>query len=122
VGNGGNDTLNGGLGADTLTGGSGKDIFLFDNTTSIDKITDFSVVNDSFNLDHNVFSMLSKGVLPAAEFVIGNQAATSENFLVYDSAKGALYYDADGSGLQTETQIAQLGVNLSLTYLDFKVI
>lgn len=122
LGNGGNDTLNGGLGADTLTGGSGKDIFLFDNTTSVDKITDFSVVNDNFNLDHNAFSVLAKGILPAAEFVMGNQATSSENFLVYDSSKGALYYDADGNGLQAEIQIAQLGVNLSLTYLDFKVI
>lgn len=122
AGNGGNDTLNGGLGADTLTGGSGKDIFLFDNTASIDKIADFSVVSDIFNLDHSVFSVLPMGILPAAEFVIGNQATTSENFLVYDSTKGALYYDADGNGLQAETQIAQLGVNLSLTYLDFKII
>jgi len=42
--------------------------------------------------------------------------------LIYNSDTGALFYDADGSGAGAATQIALLGVHLSLTNVDFVVI
>ncbi len=42
-GNDGNDTLNGGLDFDTLIGGAGDDLFVFENGTGTDTITDFDL-------------------------------------------------------------------------------
>ena len=42
----GNDTLIGGAGHDTLTGGEGSDVFVFDNNSGTDTITDFNPDTD----------------------------------------------------------------------------
>ena len=115
----GNDILNGGLGKDILTGGNGKDIFKL-TTLSKDTITDFSVKDDTLQLENSVFSKLIKtGVLSAANFKVG--AATDNNdYVLYNSNTGAVSYDANGTG--GATQIAVLGAHLALTHLDFFVI
>jgi hypothetical protein len=41
--------------------------------------------------------------------------------LVYDSKKGKLYYDADGSGKGKAIEIANLSKNLKMTADDFFV-
>ena len=117
----GDDTLQGGLGDDFLTGGSGKDIFRLKNF-SMDTITDFSVTDDTIQLENSVFTQLaSTGVLNAGFFNIG-KATDANDHVIYDDATGQLFYDADGNGTGLATQIALLGINLGLTNADFVVI
>ncbi len=119
----GADTLNGGLGSDVLTGGAGQDVFQLTNL-SMDKITDFSVVNDTIQLENSVFTQLTSiGTLSAANFKIGAAGADANDYVIYNSITGGLFYDADGSGTAgASTQIALLGTNLTLTNSDFVVI
>ena len=74
----GNDTLNGGLGSDDIFTGNGADTVVFNSAlgaTNIDDVFDFSVVNDTINLENAVFIGLAAGPLAAAAFVIGAAAA-----------------------------------------------
>lgn len=122
----GDDVLLGGTGNDILSGGAGADIFKFDAalTANSDKITDFVVADDTIQLDHAVFTKLTTtGVLNINNFVSATKAVDSNDYLVYNKATGALFYDADGSGTSADgIQIALLGVNLALTNADFFVI
>ena len=126
-GGGGDDTLEGGIGNDTLTGGAGHDIFQLKNTSK-DTITDFSVGDDTIQLDNSVFTQLTTtdltetGVLNADNFKIGTVAADANDYVIYDSSTGALFYDANGSDAGGATQIALLGAGLALTYAEFIVI
>jgi Ca2+-binding RTX toxin-like protein len=125
TGGGSNDTLSGGLGSDTLIGGSGRDTFLFDSALSadaFDTIADFVVGTDAFALDHLVFKTLSVGTSLGDAFVAGAAAADSNDQVIYDSASGALYYDADGTGSGAQIQFAQVTAGLSLTGASFKVV
>jgi len=126
-GGGGNDTLEGGIGNDTLTGGAGHDIFQLKNSSK-DTITDFSVLDDTIQLENSVFTQLTTtdltetGVLNAGNFKIGAAAADANNCVIYDSNTGALFYDANGSDAGGAIQIAVLGIGLALTHADFFVI
>jgi Ca2+-binding RTX toxin-like protein len=126
-GNAGNDKLYGGSGNDALTGGTGRDIFVFNTTLSaasnMDRITDFSVMDDTIYLENAIFTKLtSAGALNAANFRIGTVALDSNDYLIYNKGTGALMYDADGSGNGAAVQIALLGTALALTNADFMVI
>lgn len=121
----GDDVLQGGVGKDNLTGGTGKDNFLFDTAlnANTDKITDFKPIDDSIKLENQIFTKLAAtGALNASVFVTAATAVDSDDYLVYNKATGALFYDADGSGAGAAVQIAALGVNLALTAADFVVI
>jgi Ca2+-binding RTX toxin-like protein len=132
AGGAGDDTISGGLGNDVLTGGAGKDVFVFDTKlnrkTNLDKIADFSVRDDTIWLDNKYMSKLGKGTelkpgkLNKAFFTIGDHAKDKNDYLVYDSKKGVLYYDADGSGNGKAVEIATLKKGLKMTYHDFFVI
>ena len=120
----GDDTLNGGAGNDVLTGGDGKDIFQL-TTLSKDTITDFSVVDDRIQLENSVFAKLTAtGDLHPAYFKTGTAAIDTNDYVIYNSSNGALFYDADGNGAGAATQIAMLGTGThpALTYADFFVI
>ncbi len=100
----GNDTMNGGDGSDQITTGSGADVVLFNSLlgpTNVDRIVDFSQ-EDSLRLDRTVFNTVSSGgVLNAAELVQGAGVVTASTALqrvIYNTANGSLYYDADGNG------------------------
>jgi Ca2+-binding RTX toxin-like protein len=125
-GGGGNDKLNGGAGSDELRGDAGKDNFIFNSAlgNGIDKIVNFSVVDDTINLENKIFTALigNSRALPVANFIIGNAALDGNDFVVYDSTTGALSYDADGSRIGAAVQIATLGTGLALTNADFVVI
>jgi Ca2+-binding RTX toxin-like protein len=131
-GMGGRDILDAGLGNDTLTGGTGRDVFVFnsklgtaatDRKVNFDKITDFKVTDDIIWLDRAVFKKLGKdGILNKAYFTIGSQAKDKNDYIVYDSKKGVLYYDADGSGKGQAVEFAQLSKGLKMTYKDFDVL
>jgi len=120
-GTGGADTLDGGLGADTLTGGTGPDAFLFGAAlggSNIDHITDFSVPDDHILLSSAIFAGLPTGVVGASAFVIGAMAADALDRIIYNSATGALFYDADGTGAGGAVQFARLNSGLALTSAD----
>lgn len=120
----GNDKLAGGAGKDVLTGGAGKDHFVFDTRPSagnIDTVTDFSVVSDRLDLDHDVFSKLPVGALKPSAFVIGTKAADSSDRIIYDDKTGKLFYDADGTGKLVAVHFATLDAHLKLVADDFLI-
>jgi serralysin len=123
----GNDTLDGGLGNDVLYGGKGKDSFVFSTalhkSKNVDKIADFSVKDDTIRLDNAIFSKLTKtGKLNKSFFKIGPKAKDKNDYIVYDNKKGALYYDADGSGKGKAIKIATISKDLKMSAADFFVI
>jgi Ca2+-binding RTX toxin-like protein len=106
-----------------LTGGIGNDIFRFTTTGQIDTITDFNVFNDTIQLENAVFTALTAtGTLAAARFRIGTKALDANDNIIYNSATGALIYDANGNGAGAAVQIATIGVGLALTHADIEVI
>ncbi len=133
IGNGGSDILWGDVGNDVLKGGSGRDFFAFDTkphkSTNKDKIADFNVVSDTIWLDNKAFSKLGKGSygnpmkFKKDMFVKASKAKDREDRVIYDSKKGVLSYDADGSGSKYKpVEIATLSKNLKMTHNDFFVI
>ncbi|CAN7592860.1 calcium-binding protein [Rhizobium sp. LjRoot254] len=124
---GGNDRLIGGLGDDTLTGGSGADSFVFNTSlnaeSNTDKITDFSVPGDTIELKNEIFTTLDAvGVLASSAFHIGLEAADADDRIIYNSATGALSYDADGFGGSAAVRFATLDAGIDMTNADFLVI
>ena len=92
-------------------------------TANVDTLTDFSVADDTLQLENAVFSKLTTtGVLATASFVKGAAALDLNDYVIYNATTGALSYDADGNGAGAALQIALLGVNLVLTNADFVII
>ncbi len=126
----GNDSLSGGSGNDTLTGGVGRDDFVFNTapnaTTNLDRITDFVVADDTILLENSIFTALTTtGTLAAGMFRSGagvTSAADANDYLIYNSTSGALFYDADANGASAAVEIAVLGVGLALSNANFVVI
>ncbi|MEE1656934.1 hypothetical protein VB618_12060 [Microvirga sp. CF3062] len=93
------------------------------NKANQDKIMDFKVVDDTLHLAKSVFKTLDKkGVLKASEFYQGTKAHDRDDNLIYNKKTGALYYDADGTGLAAQIQITTLSKNLKMTHKDFFII
>lgn len=120
------DTLTGGSGLDTLIGGAGGDFFIFNSTpgaANLDTIADFNVVNDIIRLENSVFTAIGGvGVLAAAAFRVGAGALDASDRIIYNSATGQLFYDADGVGGVAQILFANLTDGLALTAGDFRVI
>jgi Ca2+-binding RTX toxin-like protein len=126
TGNSGNNTLNGGTGNDTLTGGSGLDSFLFDSplgaTTNVDRVVDFSTIDDKIFLKQSIFTAAgAPGTLAANAFFIGSGAHDADDRIIYDSGSGALNYDSDGTGAAAATPFATLSTGLALTNTHFQI-
>jgi serralysin len=127
----GNDWLIGGLGNDVLKGGGGHDNFAFNTAPSAsanrDTIADFANAagnNDTIYLENAVFTRLGAGAAHAlnpAFFRAGAAAADANDFIVYNKATGALFYDANGSGAGGAIQFATLITKTALTAGDFVV-
>ncbi|MFD1986914.1 calcium-binding protein [Mesorhizobium newzealandense] len=128
-GNSGNNIINGLGGNDTLSGAQGNDSFVFttalDASTNVDTITDFSVVDDTIQVDNLIFAALGgNGTLTADQFV-ANASGTADNtsqHIVYETDTGWLYYDSNGSTAGGSTHFATLAANLALTNADFVVV
>jgi Ca2+-binding RTX toxin-like protein len=127
------DQIYGGAGNDTLFGGGGNDVFVFDSaldaTTNVDTIKDFSAnTADDIQLENSIFTALSStGVLNAANFnaSAGGNAADGNDFVLYDTGNGNLYYDADGNGSGNKVLFAQIdltGLSGTLNAADFHII
>ena len=124
----GNNKINGGAGNDILSGAAGLDIFRFSNalsaTANVDTIKDFASVYDSIELENAVFTKLSVvGALAAANFKANTtgRATDSNDYVVYETDTGRLFYDADGSGAGVSVMIATLTGAPTLTHADIFV-
>ena len=125
LGNNGANLLDGKDGADVLAGFGGADTFAF--TTALgggnaDFIADFVSGTDKIALDHNVFTGLGLGVLGAGAFVTGTAAGDADDRIIYNSANGQVFFDADGSGSGAAVLFATLLGNPALAASDFQVI
>jgi len=126
LGNAGVDTLAGGLGNDTLTGGDGADQFLFDTapgTGNVDRITDFVSGLDLILLDDLIFGALGPAV-ESGELRMGagfTSAADGDDFLIFNTSNGNLYYDADAVGGSAAVKFAVLAGAPTLSHSDFAI-
>ncbi|MEB3258748.1 MAG: peroxidase family protein, partial [Cyanobacteriota bacterium] len=140
----GTDTLIGGAGVDVLTGGLDRDIFVLNaaggvtNTPAIagaDVITDFQSGTDVLALSRTTFAGFGRiNAVARSQLLVGNFAGgtgfvsseTANTRLVYDTASGNLWHDANGNLDGGFTQIAVLrnGVNplTTLTTADLNLI
>ncbi|HVV91822.1 MAG TPA: hypothetical protein VHD15_00240 [Hyphomicrobiales bacterium] len=90
----------------------------------VERIADFTSGVDRIELDHAVFAGLGDGpALAAVHFVADADglAHTRAQHVVYDTATGALSYDADGSGPGAAIHFATLAGHPCLTAGDFLV-
>lgn len=121
---GGDDTLNGGAGRDQLTSGNGSTVFILDVLPTAgndyDIIDGFTSGTDVLMLDKSVFSSLTVGPLPPAEFTNG-QPQTASHHIVFQSANGILSYDPDGNGPAGATVIAEVTGQVTLLASDIIV-
>jgi Ca2+-binding RTX toxin-like protein len=121
----GMDLIDGGLGNDTLTGGAGDDKFIFSykiGKDNIDTITDFAS-GDKVALSSTIFTKLKGDKDLSDNFK--SVASDNDDYLIYDSLTGKLYYDADGSGTKSQPiQIALVGTDThaALTASDFVIV
>ena len=128
-GRGGDDALSGGAGDDTLTGGTGSDAFYFEEAPGdggVDRITDFDA-GERIWLEDGAFA----GIGAEGLFAPGDErffaaagasgGADDSDRVVYDTAAGMLYYDADGSGAEAPTLIAVLDNRFALSATDIGV-
>jgi Ca2+-binding RTX toxin-like protein len=126
VGNGVSNVINGRFGNDTLTGGAGSDFFVFNSTpnstTNRDTITDFNVVDDTIRLDRLTYTALGVGALAVDAFNTGIAATQADDRIIYNTATGALLYDADGLGGTAGIQFATLTGLPVITAADFIVV
>jgi cysteinyl-tRNA synthetase len=105
-----------------LTGGAGLDTFRFGGTTETDRITDFVSGTDRIELDSKLFKTLTVGSLDSAVFFLGTAATNTAQRLIYDKPKGALYYDADGSGRVAPILIGSFDNQAALVVGDISVV
>jgi len=126
VGNAGGTVLDGGLGNDLLHGLGGADTFAFTTALgagNVDRIFDFSVVDDTIALDDAVFTGIGGlGALNANAFFTGAAAHDADDRIIYNSATGQLFFDADGNGAGAAVLFATLDGAPVLTASDFTVI
>ncbi len=81
--------------------------------------------NDTIRLENAVFAKLTvTGVLNAGFFKANlNRTATdADDYIVYETDTGKLFYDADGSNAGAAIQFATLTTKPVLTNADFFVI
>ncbi len=132
-GNSGSNVIEGGLANDTLVGRLGDDFFVFNtlpnSSTNKDSILDFTNAvgnNDTIRLENTgVFTALTTlGTLNAANFRANatGTAGDANDFIVYNTSTGALFYDSNGNGAGGAVQFATLTTKPALTAADFVVI
>lgn len=122
----GNDRLTGHAGADTLTGGAGSDVFIFSAPGAADWILDFSRAPDNLRFDSSpgAFDALPEGAIAQTMLRKGpglDAALDGDDFLIYDTASGRLYYDADARGGSDAVLVATLVGAPVLGYQDIQV-
>jgi Ca2+-binding RTX toxin-like protein len=135
IGNNEPNILNGLDGNDTITGRGGADIFVFntllDKENNLDHITDFEVSIDVIAIQNDMLKQLtdtyhdlSPGPLAAGNFYIIKPGVSQDydDYIIYDSATGKLYYDVDGSGPETMIEFAVLDNHPAISQADIVII
>ncbi|MDQ6433539.1 calcium-binding protein [Mesorhizobium sp. LHD-90] len=128
VGNAGANIINGKGGSDTLQGLGGKDTFVFSSTLgagNVDTVADFNAADDTIRLENAIFTKLAAaGALAAGNFRANASgvAVDANDYVVYETDTGKLFYDADGNGAGKAIQFAVLTDHPSITAADFVVI
>jgi hypothetical protein len=125
TGTAGQDNVHGGAGNDTISGGAGADLFYFESALSgasnVDNILDYSVVDDTLMLSRNIFTAIgANGTLASAAFYAGTAAHDADDRVIYNSATGDIFYDADGNGAGAAILFAHVAAGTALTNLDFQ--
>ena len=124
-GNEGSNVLDGKGGNDLLAGFGGADTYAFTTTlgpNNVDSLASFATGSDKIALDDAVFTGLGAGALNASAFVIGSSAGDADDRIIYDSAHGTLYYDADGNGAGAQVLFAYVAPGTAIVASDFTVI
>jgi len=106
---------------------TGNDQFIFNTAlgaTNVDAIQAYNARNDTILLDDAVFAALGPpGTLTAGAFNTGSAASQADDRIIYNSATGALLYDADGVGGVAAVQFATLtGVTGVINNTEFLII
>nr|RNJ70892.1 MAG: DUF4347 domain-containing protein [Leptolyngbya sp. IPPAS B-1204] len=117
VGGDGNDVLAGGDAADLLLGGAGRDRFSLGlGEAGRDRILDFTKqdILEIVGLASITGTPVGKAI-NRNNFRLGSKAGDSNDFLIYNAKKGALFFDADGNGALPQVQIAKLAAGVTLT-------
>ena len=123
----GDDDLYGGYGKDKLYGGKGHDYFGFDTPFDgyTDAIKDFNTKDDYVTFDHSVYKSGwdgFPGTLDKDYFVKGSKPKDSDDYYGYDSKKGILWYDSNGSNPGNFQKIAKLDEGLNFTHKDIMLV
>ena len=132
TGNSSGNVITGNSSSNLLTGGSGSDKFVFQDALgpgNVDTVTDFSTGTDLLRLDDDIFAVLS-GLstppfsLPGANFIANasGTAGDSDDYIIYNTSTGRLYYDADGNGAGASVHFATLQSAPALAASDIEVI
>ncbi|MDF2234809.1 hypothetical protein P2H44_19790 [Albimonas sp. CAU 1670] len=117
----GDDVLVGGQASDRLFGDVGADVFwLLDPAWEPDEI-DFEPGEDALRLSAAGFSELPTGTLSPDRLFVDAAPTGGAAALIYDTATGALSYDADGSGAAAAVRIATLRDAPALEAADIAV-
>jgi Ca2+-binding RTX toxin-like protein len=125
LGGAGNDTLAGEQGRNRLTGGADADQFVLNALDkNFDIITDFNAAQGDriAVLTQGLGGKLKQGKLPATRFTLGSTADHEKAGLIYNSASGRLFWDADGIGSQKQVQIAKLTAGTDLSSQNILVL
>ncbi len=76
-------------------------------TTNVDMVVDFSLTDDTIQLDNAVFAGLAAGALAADAFKIGTSATDADDRIIYNSTSGALFFDSNGNAAGGSTLFAR---------------
>jgi serralysin len=123
----GADILSGGLGSDIMLGGAGADTFVFDtvlSATNVDTIQDFAAAADLIQLKAAIFAGIGTS-LQAGNFVAGAAALDADDYIIYDSITGDVYYDFDGNGANAAVTFARIepaGLDGTVSELSFVIV
>lgn len=129
TGSSGSNVLDGKAGNDWLSGGAGEDTFAFttalSSTKNVDTINDFTSGEDTLALSKKVFAKFAAlSAVGEAQFraEAGAQAQDADDFLLYDTNDGSLYYDADGAGAGAAVKFATLANTAEVLASDFALL
>ena len=78
-----------------------------------------SVGQDLIMLDRAIFGAVNAGTLSGSAFVAGTAAIDADDRIIYDSATGEIFYDADGNGSSAAILFAKVTAGTALTAKSF---
>jgi len=86
---------------------------------NVDDIFDLVVADNTLYLDREIFTgVAADGPLAADAFRAGTVALDADDRILYDSATGHLFYDADGLGRTAAILFATVTAGTALTSAD----